>query len=513
MPAKQVSQATFDAIVREAIEDFGLSEQEALDDAKEQLSKAGVVDFSNIITSIVTNNADDHPAVLFVASLKNAETSSKRLHLLVDFAARANETEMTDELLGVAGAQGAVENVANILSDAIDAITHSDNNTEALALACAACNTIVTLCSKNELNRMRFVKAVPDTIDTLKTLLLYLETALRIESNAVILDLTLAALRTVRSAQRNNESVKQRVARGATLDHLLSILDVCAHTFCDVQATRAACIVFRQLLASDDNTELVSETFNRARVLAGERAATQSGLRPLDHSKTLPFALLDVLRADNMSSAVIAEALGAARMCAVADEICKAMIEIGYVEEVVKLLNDEQVIVVTRAAVALLRNLAARDDCKTKLAEFVPIVICASRNRKDGSMTEHCCAFLAGLCLRRPDLAKKFSVDGVLADVVQMMTDFEDVPTVLRAGCHALRNAGSRDTDARAIIRSINGVEARIREAMRRFPTTCDGPGYDALRDLDFLAMSEMRRDERYKLPDSVLSANPNNSS
>ncbi len=508
MPANQVSQATFDAIVREAIEDFGLTEQEALDDAKEQLTKAGVVDFSNIITSLATSEAHDHPAVLFVASLKNADSSAEKTQLLIDFVAKANAAESsTDELLGVAGAQGAVELAATILSDAING-TDGDFNPETITLACAVCNTIVTLCGKNELNRMRFVKAVPDAVVTLKTTLQYVEKALRAEPNKDIAQLAYSVLCSVRSVQRNNESVKCRLASGATLDHLLSILDVCAHTVGDTQATRVGCAVFRQMLTSDDNTELVSETFNRARVLAGERAATQSGLRPLDHSRTLPFVLLDVMRAENMGPAVLAEALGAARMCAVADEICKTMIEIGYIEEVIKLLKDEQAIGVTRGVVALLRNLAGRDDCKTKLAEFVPIVVSVSRKRKDETTTEHCCAFLAGLCLRRPDLAKRFSENGLWVQVVEMMADFEQVPKVLRAACHALRNAGSRDEDARTIIRSINGVEVRIRGAMRRFPAICDGPGYDALRDLDFLALSEMRRDERYKLPSSVMSTN-----
>lgn len=506
MPAKQVSQETFDSVVREAIDDFGLSEQEALEDAKEQLIKAGVVDFSNIVTSIAADQADDHPAVRFVSSLQ--KSSAANTNILRDFVTLTKHYHDVIELVGVAGARGAVELVAHILRQGVAALESAPVGHANHQIICAACDTITALCGKNELNRMRFVKCVPDSIVHLRKAVTLSEHALK-EELEYGNDLAYSTLCAVRSVQRCSENVKIRFASASTLDHLLSIVHLCVLGVNGSRIVRAACSIFRQLLSSDDTTVSVSETFNRARVLSGETTTTGSGLCALAGEHTLLTVILEVLRTGNdLEITAVSEALGAARSCAISDEICKNMVEMGYDEEAEALLKRDELALI-RSAVGLLKNLAARDDCKTSIARCVSTIATAVRGKNDVALSEHFCGLLASLSLRRPDLAKQFADDGYLELVVGEMNKHNEVAVLLRAGCHAIRNTASRDEHARMKTRGIPGVEKLLRHVMVKFPALCDGPGYDALRDLDFLALEEMRRDTRYNLPAEILDSKP----
>lgn len=502
MPSKQVSQATFDAIVREAIDDFGMSEEEALADAKEQLMKAGVKDFSNIITSVATDLASDHPAVLYSSRLEKAQCFREKEELFRGIVSDIDKMDETDEFIGVLGTHGVLEICVATLQEAIPS-NQDSLEIQCHSLICATCRAVALLCWKNEINRMRFVKASPNPVKLLSAALSYATEEMKNgENNSE--DFVYAVLSAIRAVQRRNENVKRIVAGGSNLGVLITVLDVALRARNPSRLARISCSVFRQLLSPDDATAAVCETFNRARALAGDSTATASGLRTLESDRTLLHVLVDVLRSDKMNHATKSEALAASRLCAIVDESCKTMVELGFAEEATRLLKLSEVPII-RPAIALLRNLAARDESKTVFAGWIPEIMKTVLGKKDAVVAENFCALVASLCLRRPDLSLKFTDEGILAAVVQLMDTHVDSPGVLRSGCHAIRNAVSRDMEARTKVRSIVGIEDKIRSAMRRFPAQCDGPAYDALRDLDVLKDSEMRRDTRYKLPENVL--------
>ncbi len=240
-----------------------------------------------------------------------------------------------------------------------------------------------------------------------------------------------------------------------------------------------------------------------------------SGLKPLTHARALPNIASDaIVCCDKVGivpedNALIADCLTAVRLCAVSDEICKMLISIGYGTIAKDMLRRRGTDVgIARATVSLLRNLAARDQCKSDIAKLVDDVLHAvwSHGDTDRQLVEHFCGYVASLCLRRPDISRSFADGGVVDKVVCGMELFQDQFTVLKAGCLAIRNASSRDEEARKRIRSIANVETVVRRAQKTFPGECDAVAYSALRELDLLADSEIRRDERYKMPDGMFS-------
>lgn len=517
MSGKQVSQATFDAIVREAIDDFGLSESEALEDAKAQLKAAGVTDFSNVITSAPASAAESHPGVRFVNDLRNASNSLDKVAIVKSFAS----LDITVEVVGVAGSNGAVELLSGILLDTIE--TRSENVFLVLTIVCSV---IATLCARNELNRMRFVKSTQDGVALLGRSIDIVCSALQntsdTEETAQKCSAAVQILRAVRAVQRSSEPVKCRFAAGESPTQLLTILDSCGHMILSMNQSndvsievarncerviQGVCAAVRQMLLADDNTSEFPETFNRARMFAGESSVMDSGLKPLQCDRTFPEIALDVISEyfDNGGSgAMIAECISAVRLCAVSDEICKTLMDMGYGDVCKNILRSESSdAAVIRAVISLLRNLSGRDQCKSKLAQLIDHVVHAvnEHSANDELLSEHFCGLVAGLCLRRPDVAKTFAKSGVLDCVVKMMKIHGNKANVQRAGCLALRNTGSRDESARDRVGAIVGVEAVIRAAQTNFVMECDSVAYDALRELDFLADKEMRYDKRYKVP------------
>lgn len=522
MPGKQVSQTTFDAIVREAIDDFGLSEEEALADAKVQLQAAGVADFSNIVTTVPSSGAASHPGVKFATDLRNAVNAQEKITVLDLFSS----VDATAEAIGVAGSNGAVEVVVAMLSEVI--VSPPDSGV--LSSLKSICSAVATLCARNELNRMRFFKSL-DGVANLKCAIALVNSSLQAASSdlndssekCMLCLCVIEVFRAVRAVQRLSESVKCKIAGDSTPTHLVSIIDTSAKQLSKLKQAgefkeeeaagyerviSGVCGVIRQLLSADDNAAEFTETFNRARVFSGESSVMHSGLQPLQCSQSfleVAFKVVSEYMENGGSAVMVADCIGAVRLCTLSDEICKMLMDMGYGDICAKMIQGSSSdAVLTRAVVSLLRNLSGRDQCKTQLAKLVAPISNAvnEHGARDALLAEHFCGFVAGLCLRRPDLSRTLALEDVLDTVVKIMKCSGGKPGVLRAGCLALRNASSRDEEAKLRVRSIGGVESIIRMSQSKFAAQCDSVAYDALRELDFLADSEMRYDSRYKLPD-----------
>lgn len=264
-----------------------------------------------------------------------------------------------------------------------------------------ACDALARLCRTHELNRMRELRGG----DALVVLRRALE-SLNAELPATPAFCTAAAaLRTLRAVQRRSENAKQSVAADGGIDLLLLVADRAVSALTapvgDKESQRAACAAargahgaLRQLLVADDAAVAVSETFNRARILTGQPSVMASGLRSLNGDKTLPEVARAAIVAGDKggfpdAGGLIAEAVGAVRVCAVSDAIVQVLADIGY-----PALVD---IGVARAATALLRNLAARDQCKTEVATFAPAVARRVReaNPPDQALVELLAGFVA----------------------------------------------------------------------------------------------------------------------
>jgi hypothetical protein len=285
---------------------------------------------------------------------------------------------------------------------------------------------------------------------------------------------------------------------------------------------RACCAVLRALLASDDDTKLVSETFNRARLLCAATSVVDSGLPPLAMDiEPLPTTLFRILsdsarglapdgeitKTNSIeSTAVLVDSLTLARMCAVSDEICESLIQLGYPDLVFSLIapvNGRVNLGLARTCVAMLRNIGARDDAKAALcARMSDVSAVMAMHADDALLCERYCGLVGVLCLRRPDLALQLGeVHGAVDAVLNAMRTHAEVRAVQRNGCVALRNLVVRTEDQKKRVREDGTAEKLLRTAMKKFPADCDDIAYNALYDLDVLEDHEMRRDRRYTTP------------
>lgn len=503
MSAQQVTQNTFDAIVREAMTDFGLSASEAVIEAREQLSKAGITDFSNLIdpTSAGTDEyLSDYAIISSRIDTALESNSPKDLVLALEKLASADQ-----KASAVAGGNGAVEAVVRALAHGVGEVDKPD-----LSSITASCEAITTLCSQNETNRTRFARLMdPDGIEQLVMLIRRLSTDVDSQANALQ-----RALAAIVAVQRQCEGVKRRVAAGETPDTILDLVaQSVAHisegkVWVDLFAT--ACCVLRQLLSADDVSVTVAETFVRARLLAGAKVVTESGLRSLQGTKTLVDLIGDMVALSEVPTGVgrtrvLLEYMSVAKLVAVSDEICKDIADRGVGKLAIALLDETKGVGALKlACLGLLRNLAGRDACKSDVLAGMDVIQQSVQLhfRESSAIAQVFCGLVSRLCLRRGDIGREFVENGVMRIVLDAMDHHGECVGVTKAGCIAIRNAVSKDENARCTLVSNGRAEAAVRRAWRKFPGPCDDVAYCALQELDVLDEKEMRRDERYTMPD-----------
>lgn len=484
MPEKQVSQETFDAVVREAMADFGLSPSEALAEARSQLALAGVTDFSNLAASEVGGSAA-HPATALVASVAEAATAvatAGALDALAD-AARARK-----DVRGVAGAGGGVETVMAALKDRGE--------------RAAAWRAVAALCEGCEVNRGRFL-AEDGGMDAL------VGDIVECGEGGGGRDLVLAALDVVRVVLTKSEDAKVRFT--ASMAPLESLVQLFEGGVGDAGIVRACAGALRPLMSADDRTKLACETFNRARVLCGTGSVTASGLRPLSGDAKLPELLCRVLKGgvsgfeSGSARGAVADCIALARVGAVSDEICEAFMELGMIDAAFAILEAEgDDTLLARPCFSLLRSIAGRDQAQAPLASQIPLVTKVLLSHpKDASLAERYCGLVAATCLRRPDLSSRMEAEAsVISVIVQLMETFASIGNVQCAGCSAFRNLAVRNDGMREKLRGNGGkVERLIRAAWKQYPVALKELAYNALYTIDVLEDSEMRRDRRYTTP------------
>ncbi|PXF43221.1 Armadillo repeat-containing protein 6 [Gracilariopsis chorda] len=520
MASKQVKQSTFDSIVREGIQDFGLTPQEAVEDACAQLRKAGVTDFANLDISVPSDTTSDaHSAKPHINSIREALQSNDSLPL-IDALSNLQSTIHDKRDAASAVADGLIGLLARCLHHAAN-----HKHQQIAVITQLASNLIVTLCATDELNRSAFVTLTDvDGIASMKTLFNSLVDTEQHTTFQLDVETGLPLLQAISSIQRQNERVKALFAAGESLHCLLkwfiSTSDAIANKkIASKEAIKLfgmLCFVVRQLLSPDDTTVKVAETFNRARVLAGGNVITQSGLQPIPGGQNLLQILstfMDQLRSNShVNSArrqLLTECVATIRACCVSDEICSQVIKLDLHKACLDILqefNTHESSVV--AGIALLRNLAARDECKTPIFENISIVSNAAQLhvRTSSSIAEQYCGLLGNLCLRRPDLARKTTQSGMVDIVLQAMETYSANKGMQRIACLALRNICARDEEARRQLRRKGEAEKLIRKAWKKHTVSCDDVAYAALRELDVLEDNELRRDERYTMPTGFYS-------
>ncbi|KAL4433644.1 hypothetical protein ABPG75_000085 [Micractinium tetrahymenae] len=469
---KRITQETFDAAVRENIEDFDMEPEEALKSAVEEFMAQGV-NLSNIIQTASGGDISQHPAAKAVQELEDSLAAGDAAGMAAAAAAVA------------AAADGA--RVSSDKSTEVLAVLHRAGAAGALARAAAACSgepsalagvlraAAGLLGSASRDLQAGFLQA--DGIEAVQAAL---------GAAADNAALAAAALQVAAASATKNENGKAACMAaglgGSCLEALRQHAD-------QPEALEAACAVLCALTTADDDTLPASRAFPNARQLAKEGAALQ-----------LVAALRSHERLPQETTIALANAL---RQVAANDEICQEVAGAGGVQLALQVMEAGLAdAVLARALCSLLRQLVSSDGNKALLVEAGGLELLARLLTAHGgspAVLEQALGLLTNLTLRNPEAAEKALDCGCLDSVLELMRvmlaagpngsgssgngkENRGTTAAQRQACMALRNIAVRSPDVRAALLD-KGAEALLRQVKAAYPACADA-GSAALRDL-----------------------------
>lgn len=471
---KRITQETFDAAVRENVEEFDMEPEEALKSAIDEFTAQGV-DLSNIVQTVSGGDISQHPAARAVQELEDRLAAGDAAGMAAAAAAVAaaaaaerasGSGDKGGQALAVlhrAGAAGALARAAGACTD------------EPPALACvlrAAANLLGG--SPRDL-QAGFLKA--GGIDTLQAAL---GTA---ADNA---SLAAAALQAAAASATKNEDGK---AACMTAGLGSSCLEALRQHQDHSEALQAACAVLCALTTADDDTLPASRAFPNARQLAKEGAALQ-----------LVAALQSHDQLPQEATVALANAL---RQVAANEEICQEVAGAGGVQLALKVLEAGLAdAILARALCSLLRQLVSSDGNKSLLVDAGGIELLGrllATHGRSPAVLEQALGLLTNLTLRNPEAAEKALDCGCLDAVLELMRvmlaagasgygssangkENRGTTAAQRQACMALRNIAVRSPDVRAALLD-KGAEMLLRQVKAAYPACADA-GSAALRDL-----------------------------
>jgi len=434
-----ITQETFDEYVLENMEEFDMSKQEAIQEAKEQLLTQGV-NLSNIIMGL-EEDSDIVKALNALRDLK-LESSSEEESLVSNCQTLEREC-----------AKGLAEKVVatkhdgyKVLVEALKAIPN-----DRTICRVAALKALSSLMEKN-----------PDVFDPEGFVVLSDGLDPTGHPNVVEASLDLAL-----SAIVLHEMNRQNLMKNNLLDKLLPVVE--SHP---VGVSR----VWQALVQDDDVRVTAGNAHQTARAIVEESRGTVILLKCIRDHLDNPTALKQFL--STLSSLTVR------------NEYCQQVADDGGLELATTLLSDEgQTKPVIVETLKLLKTLAGNDNVKNdvRTANVYPLLVAAmSRHMASGGIIQAGCGVVTATCLRTPKNAEKvIENDGALL-LVTVLQSHMKTPSIMTACCNAIRNIVSRSKHLSEKFVPL-GVESLLNQVLRTHSGLA-GPtaaAKAALRDLD----------------------------
>ncbi|XP_045455010.1 armadillo repeat-containing protein 6 homolog [Melitaea cinxia] len=450
-----ITQDTYDEVVKENIEEFDMTPEEAIKEAVAQFEAQGV-DLSNIIKDLALSSGENHLISVAVEKLKEISSKSeyddnellKELDILMaeckkDIAHRVR-----------AGKEGAYGILIDLLESKLKLYKREQNSRNELLVT-------TILKSLTALMEMQ-----PDLLD---------DKAMDIIKN--ILD------------SEENENV---------LVSTLQWISVCClkHEMNRQGLTKDITNNLKELLKNKENKKLLSETLQVIRRLTLDDDIRVEFGKAHEHARDLGINLLDTLSElldESNSPTIVCALLQTTAALLVRHELC-ARVRAALGPLLAAHYDDAHV---AHHAARLITALAGNDDVKRELVKtgLVPIVVSLLRRHSSNpTTTASMLKCVSALCLREASHGRAFLEHGVADVVVECLNIHENVADVQKNGCWAVRNMVARYRDHNAKLREL-GIEAVLQRAYDKF---ADQFGFDiksALRDLD----CDVKFDEQWK--------------
>ncbi|XP_047388577.1 armadillo repeat-containing protein 6 isoform X1 [Sciurus carolinensis] len=388
MTSKRITQETFDAAVRENIEEFEMGPEEAVKEATEQFESQGV-DLSNIVKIVPKASADGsqepiHDVLQALGDLQESVTCSRPQEVLTHLTRFCDLCKQHKACRFLAAQKGAYP----IILAAWKLAAAGDQD-----LLLQALNALSVL-----------TDGQPDLLDA-QGLQLLVDT---LAQNADEANLTCSGIRCVRHACLKHEQNRQGLVKAGVLPLLTSAI---AQHGQHADVVREACCALRIMTFDDDIRVPYSNAHNHAKMIVQENR----GLKVLiEAAKAFP---------DNPS--ILSELCSTLSRLAVRNEFCQEVVDLGGLSILVTLLancNNHQDLV--KQVLSALRAIAGNDDVKDAIVRAggtESIVTTMAQHLANPQVCEQSCAALSVLALRKPENSRTIVEGGGALAALQAM--------------------------------------------------------------------------------------------
>ncbi|KAI5071142.1 hypothetical protein GOP47_0013393 [Adiantum capillus-veneris] len=449
----QISQETFDGVVKENMEDFGMDLQEALQDAIHTFRLQGA-DLKGIITDGSRGDNGTNPLVEVIKEVEHASTDIRGITL--EHTSKVLEKlyclckEGGIDSISVAGRHGGVE-------ASMSAFTALNNSESVVNLILKILSLLVEDAeNKDKFKRAGGARMLMDILTRANKGHDNIRLSCGLVSAAATGDeIAMEQFMDLNAAQEFSKLLKE-----STNDESLVIL---------------ICNAFKALVTSDDNRVVASKAFTNARTFA-ERGMVE--------------ALLLASTQLQCSSSAVASLCMALKSLAVNEAICKSISEQRGIDFVLQALTECIKIErkpLAKSACSLLSQLGGSDENKESIISqggLERLINIMSNFSDDPSVLQEAFTVITVLSLRSAQNSLKAVQAGTLDLVAEAMECHTSAASMQRQACFLLRNLAVRSPESRLAILE-KGLEPLIRQAKRTHPS-CKDAASGALRDLGF---------------------------
>ncbi|XP_005089754.1 armadillo repeat-containing protein 6 [Aplysia californica] len=451
--AKQISQKTFDDVVRENMREFEMEAEEAVQDAIQQFESQGV-NLSIIVKdpSLYTESADsgdthDHPVVTAVKKLDAClagppGAAQDEIVSCLQDVQKECDTDLSRRCL--AGSNGAYDVLYKALCT-----YEKEPDTFRLVLS--------SFCA--------LVNGQPDLIDC-KGIELLMSALKQYRESAETEELIVRAIRLncVKHEANRQEFVKH--------DYIITATELLTAHKSNPTLVKEICISLRTLTLDDDVRVPFGKAHETAKTIVTEGDALKAILSLCEEHLNNPI--------------VLAELFLTLSCLAVRNEFCEEVMNRGGLKLIIQAFESgikDKVIV--RQALIVMKVLAGNDDVKKEICKLggVELVVTAMTTHQNNShIAEAACKLLTAITLRNPENCRKVVDCHGHQHIVQAMKLHPNEVGVQKNACMSLRNLVSRTKDLSECILAL-GVEPLLNNAMNCHKEAQD-EAKAALRDL-----------------------------
>ncbi|XP_029970043.1 armadillo repeat-containing protein 6 [Salarias fasciatus] len=449
MAKRRITQETFDAAVRENMEEFEMEPDEALKDALEQFESQGV-DLSCIVKAVPavasadTQEEQTHQVLLALDALRLGKDSAGEAELSAHMKCFTEQCA-----LGFAQRYLAAQKDAYPLI--LSFCRKSAEQKEALLVALSALASLTD--------------GQPDLLDAAGQQFV-LDVLKKYQDDWSV---TCVAIRIVRNCCLKHEQNRQDLVKGGVLPLLTAA--VTQHSGC-AELIKEVSGALRVMTFDDDVRVMFGHAHEHAKMIVLEH----NGLK----------ILIEAAKAHNDNTSVLSEICATLSRLAVRNEFCQDICDLGGLKLMMTLLaNSYESAELVRQVLSAIRAVAGNDDVKDAVVNaggVQLVVIAMNRHISNSAVCEQGCACLSVLALRKPNNCKVIMENGGASAAVQAMKTHTNAVNVQKQACMLLRNLVSRMSNYCQPILEM-GAEALIAQALQNHQD-CADVGKATLRDL-----------------------------